>query len=435
MPRARCLLAVFLLGSPIVLAQGFFVGDPAAGPASMAASWVAYPEDQTIVIFNPAGIVRVKDGLAGNATLVHFTTGKYTRLPDDKNNFQKYGAEELDKPTFLGAPMLAAVDNLGLDRWKFGLSSNLQFGSKLDFDENGVQRYMMKKVDLHVLDQNFTAAYAIDDHWSVGGALVYAVAVVKEDVDLDLASLLDPNVQPSELPENRLPTTVSLDDNAFGGNFGVLYDSDKVKAGFMYQTPVTLKLKGDVTTDLAAIPQALKDLLGVSGNELVLKASMELKLPQYVRAGVAFHPADHLWISTELFWIDWSTLEAFDVHLAPNPINVTSYVIPRHWDDGIAFKIGADYKWNDRNRFRAGTFYVDAPTKRQYIQLDIPDNNRYGLCLGWSHDFKGPFSLDLAYVHQFLKDWHIEDSLQNPKVNGDIKVNFGSLLATVRYNF
>lgn len=436
-PRLFTLVTLALLAAAPcpVLAQGFFVGDNGAAPAGMGGAGVAYPEDLATAIYNPAGLVRVDDGIQGNLALIHFTHGKYYRLPDSVNGYQKYEAEELEQKTYIGAPFLAVSDNLGTENFKFAFSTHLEFGSKLDFDDDGVQRYMMKEVELLVLNQNFSLGWAVNDRFSVGGSLVWASAKVREDIDLDLANLLDPNALPSEKQENRIPTQVSLEDDGFGANVGFLYQDGDFKLGMHYQSAIMLKMDGDVTTDLRYIPQAVKDLIGVPGDSLELGATMDLKLPQYVRLGGSYKPMDKLWLTGEFMWIDWSTLKAFDVRLAPNAINVTQKVIERNWDDGIAFKVGADFKANKRNSYRAGLFYVDAPTKRQYIQLDIPDNNRWGVTMAWAHDMKGPLGFDIAYIHQFLKDWHIEDSKQNPPVNGDIEVNFGTLLMGFRVDF
>ena len=203
----------------------------------------------------------------------------------------------------------------------------------------------------------------------------------------------------------------------------------------MYESEITMKLGGDVTTDLSLVPDIIKELLGVEGNEMVLKAKMDMTLPQYARLGASYRPTEKLWLAGEFFWIDWSTLKAFDVKLAPNPVNVTSYVIPRNWDDGYAFKVGASYPATRKDTLRAGLFYVLAPTKQNTVQLDIPDNDRFGFTLGYSRNFTEHFSADAAYVHQFLQSWHIDNSIQNPPVNGDIEVNFGTLLAGLRYRF
>ena len=435
MIRTRVLLAIFLLVPSAAFTQGFFVGDNGAAPSGMGGAGVAYPVDLATAIYNPAGLVRVKDGAQGSLAIVNFNHGVYYRAPDEHSNYQPYEKEELQKKTYLGGPFVAVADNLGTDKMKFAFSSVLQYGSKLVFDPDGVQRYMMKEVELFIMDQNFSAAYAIDDQWSVGGSIVWSWAQVNENIDLDLQSLIDPTVPPSELEENRIPTEVALKDNGLGFALGVLRNGDDWRFGFMYHSQVTLQLEGDVTTNLYNVPQVVKDLLGVDGDKLALDAKMTMKLPQYARIGASFRPASKLWLSGEVFWIDWSTLDAFDVQLAPNPINVTSYVIPRKWEDGWSYKFGADWKQSDKLNLRAGIFYVNAPTKAETVQLDIPDNDRVGVTMGLAYDFSGPVGLDVTYIHQFLQSWHIENSIQNPPVNGDVEVNFGTLLMGLRYTF
>ena len=435
MIRKSLIFGAVLALTPLGLSQGFFVGDNGAAPAGMGGAGVAFPQDLSTAIYNPAGLARVENGVQGSLALISFTNARYRRAPDVTNNFQPYPDETLERTNYIGGPFFAVAHDLGQERWTFGFSTVLQYGSKLDFDQNGVQRYMMKQVLLWVEDFNFSAAYEINDAWSVGGSLVWSYADVAEDIDLDLVSLIDPTALPSEEPQNRIPTEVALDDNGFGGVIGVLREGEKWKFGLMYHSAVKLTLTGDVTTDLTNIPQVIKDALGVTGNELALGATMDLELPQYARLGYSLRTGEKWWISTEIAWMDWSTLEAFDVKLEDNPINVTSYVIPRQWKDGWAYKAGIQYSHSEDTQFRVGAFWVDAPTKRQFVQLDIPDNDRFGATLGWAQRIKGPISFDAAYVHQFLNDWHISDSQQNPPVNGDIEVNFGTLLLGLRLDF
>jgi long-chain fatty acid transport protein len=76
--------------------------------------------------------------------------------------------------------------------------------------------------------------------------------------------------------------------------------------------------------------------------------------------------------------------------------------------------LGATYKYSDDWKLRCGIAYDESPASEAFLTPRIPDQSRWVLGLGANFKLTNSGSLDIGYLHIFMKDASL--NLNNPVV-------------------
>lgn len=145
-----------------------------------------------------------------------------------------------------------------------------------------------------------------------------------------------------------------------GYNLGILlFPGGKVSFGFAYRSGIRVKQEG--TLAFEKIAPALQPLFG--GPVFRTDASTVVNFPDIFSWGIAFRPTPKLTLGVDVDWGRWSSFDesVFSVKNKVPPAKFSDIPISFQWEDGLAVKIGAEYRLSDCFAIRGGYAFVETP--------------------------------------------------------------------------
>ncbi|MDX1915874.1 MAG: outer membrane protein transport protein [Methylophilus sp.] len=398
----KSVFSILLLTSPLLAnAAGFaLIEQSASGVGNAFAGAAAVAEDASTIYFNPAGMTYIEGTQVVGA--IH--------LINPNSEFNNQGSV---KATFSGAAGgsggdigdLALLPNFYYKRdisedIKFGLGISSPFGLKTEYDSNWIGRFQAIKSDLKTININPSIAFKVNDKLSLGAG----ISAMWIKAELTSAANLAPLGQPE--------STVKIkgDDWGFGINFGAIYQtSPDTRLGLTYRSPVQQHLEGNSTS-----PSTF--LNGNPNATLNTNVTADITLPETFSISGFTHLNDTWDLLADITWTGWSQFSELRVK-RDNGTNSTLTVTPEHWHDTMRYSLGANYKYSDTLKLRAGIAYDEEAIDDQYRTVRIPGNDRTWLAFGAGWQYSPATKLDLGYAHLFVKDASIRD-IQNTVANG-----------------
>jgi long-chain fatty acid transport protein len=258
--------------------------------------------------------------------------------------------------------------------------------------------------------------------------------------------LLDSVRAPDTFATSRISIAGAKGFGASGVLGAVIDVVDGLSIGLTYRTPGWLthldgKAYLDASQSAAAGSAALNQIqssflanhLPDGGRGLASRYDISLgglRVPQAAGIGIAGWPTEQLLLAFDVQWIGWST--AFDevsidlkhgrsrdiLEITSNQMSSTIHSkVLYHWRDQVVVAAGAAFSPFDWLVLRAGYNWgsnpVPSKTENPFVSATVEHHLTFGL--GFRFD---DFSIDLAYVHAFVKATTIQDSVSNPEWSG-----------------
>lgn len=401
---SRVLLGLLLTSSGTLQAAGFALTEQSGssiGNAFAGAGTAA--EDASTILSNPAGLSR----LAGTQLVLSGYAIKPSIHFSDKGSQTLVGAgvgdPSLSGGSGGGAGDWAFVPNLYLshplqERVKVGLGIHSPFGLKTEYESRWVGRYDAIKSDLKTININPALAYQINDRLSLGAGInaQYISAELSNAMDFGsvcamagISTCAAPQMSDGQLG-------LKGNDWSWGYNFGLLLDtSPGTRLGFAYRSKVAHQLKG--RAQFSGVPAALSGLPDLANGPI----KAEITLPETALVSV-LHELNGRWsLVADVLWTRWSRFKELRVARDDGPL---LGVTPEHWHNTLRYALGATYKYNDNWRLRFGVAYDESPVSEAFLTPRIPDQSRWVLGLGANFKMSDSGSVDIGYLHIFMKD-------------------------------
>ena len=289
-------------------------------------------------------------------------------------------------------------------KFKAGIAVYTPYGSTLKYADNWEGRFALTEITLQSIYVQPTASYAITPQLSVGaGLMILAYGNV--------------NLQ-KDIPLPTGPGHVTLDGKAktqFGYNVGVFFKpSDKLSAGISYRSRINADVEnGSVSyTGLAATKDEITNKR-INGGFSANSFSASLPLPAVASIGVGVMPTDKLTIGLDASLTFWSAYRTLDFAFSGNNGNGatdglvggnTTSTSKRYYQDALAFRLGGQYKVDDKLTVRAGASYDMTAVKDGYVGPETPDADRIIGTLGASYQISENFGIDASFLFEnFVK--------------------------------
>jgi len=131
----------------------------------------------------------------------------------------------------------------------------------------------------------------------------------------------------------------------------------------------------------------------------------------------------------------WSSYKTLDFNYnKPLPTILSSFntKIPKHWKDTNTFRIGTQYRYNDKLTLMAGYSYDQSPVPKEYISYELPDSIAHVFSAG----FKYKQNQHLTWGASILYDYKTKRKIYNN--TNPIKGEFtkgGALLITSGFEY
>jgi long-chain fatty acid transport protein len=398
-------------------AAGFaLIEQSASGLGNAFAGGAASAEDASTIFFNPAGMSL----LQGKQIVVALHGIK----PSAKfNDATSTGAAFQQTKAGMGgdAGSLAPVPNAYFameinPKTRLGVGINAPFGLQTEYESTWIGRFQAVKSKLETINLNPAVSYKLNDSVTVGAGVNY------QHIKGYLSSLVNYSAAAAGALGSNLAgvSTVTGSDNAWGYNFGVLFNlSPQSRFGLAYRSSIKYTLSGSVS--FSSVPLAL------SPSPLLANGSVNLaiKMPDTL-SGSIFHKLNDKWdIMADATLTGWSVFDQLKVVRASG---TTMSLTQENWKNTWRVAAGATHHYSDQWLARVGVAYDQSPVPDAFRTARIPDNDRTWLSLGGQYKPAKVSAVDFGYSHLFVSD----ASLSNNKggVDNPSTAAYGNLVGS-----
>jgi len=359
-----------------------------------AAGTAARAEDASTLFANPAGMTR----LTGDQMML----GAQALYGDAEYKLDGQGILTGSDPGnvigwFPGGS--AFYSHSVSDRLKVGIGAYGNFGLALDFGDSWAGKNLVGEMALMAMTIQPTAAYRLDEQWSVGAGLTANYGYFK----LEREPLL-----PGE--------TRSQDDGDwdFGARLGVLYEPTKsTRFGLTWVSEAEYDFDVNGSVTIGPITHTIPMSAGVTAPQQLM--------------GSAYHRLNDRWaVMGNLGWQDWS--EFADATLETEGGTITSSM---RLQDTWHAAVGVQYTLNQQTKLNAGVAFDTSMYEDQSdSSFAIPNGDTWRLGAGVQHALSPKSEIGVAVQYAGSE----ENASQSALVSGSYDEPYMIFMAA-HYNY
>ena len=316
-------------------------------------------DDYSAIAYNPAGMTLKKKSGVQQVVNVIGVKSKVEKLDGTAEGTMKFWQ-----------PMPAGFGQYNVnDRFVVGGGIYAPFGLKTQYKSDwfGSDYAVLSK--LAIVDFNVSAAYKLDEHWSIGASAILRYIYGRMTQTASALGGGDINF--------------NVHGYAQTGTLGLMYEFDKdTRAGVAYHLRSAQRANGNMKVHTLAINK--------TGT-----AHANPDLPEYVVIS-GYHRVKDFGFSGTLRWTHWtSSFPAFTIRNTLTGESKSNYLYQNTW--GLAG--GLDYYYDESITLRGGLGYDESPThKPERRTYRIPDGDRYWISAGASYVWRN-WQFDGAYAY------------------------------------
>jgi long-subunit fatty acid transport protein len=422
-PRSAVRLLALLAATVAARAHadgGYYSGTTGARAAGRAGAFTARADDLAAVIYNPAGLARAPGTLIQGGNRFSHNAQSFARqatldwgdLQNGVPPYVQFAEVENEQPWQLLEPLLGVASDLGTRDFTFALSAHAPPGvGRVEFPQDGGQRYMMVGRDALIVDYGASAAWRLRDDFAVGAGLHWIhVPKLRYQLVID-ASPFPGDVHPVSSTLDMLATVDGSDPFTLNAILGAWWrPTSFLELGLSGQViPTAIETESTLHVDPLS-PGIEEQVVLRRDGERADDVRLTLPLPITVRAGARYL---HRRAERELFDVEldlvyesWSRVDSFVVdgdglvaNLLAQRVDVGRIEIEKHWRDTLGVRLGGDYAvLAALLTVRGGLFYETAVADRSHAHVDFAGGQQLGGALGASLFVLG---LEVALAYQY----------------------------------
>lgn len=391
----------------LALAQGFQVGLQGQRQQAMGGTGTAYMQDGASLFYNPGGVSFLKKNSFSLGVTPAFSHVQYM---DDASATTSETTSPVGYP-FTGYLVMGSPGS----KLKYGIAAYTPFGSTIDWEKGWTGRFVLTHLQLSAVYIQPTVSYQLSDKLGIGAGFVYGTGKVNIQRDIPITD------------QNGQYSSVELDGNAsgLGFNAGIYYQpTSQLSFGFTYRSQVNMEMKdGDATF---TVPPSLAASFPNG------KFSSSLPLPATMSFGVALSPSKNLTLAFDASRTGWHTFDSLSFDYEKNTDQLSDTKMARKYEDAYAFRLGAQYKVNNRMNLAAGIKYLGTPVPEGYVGPDVPDAANLNYSVGLGYELNKYFGVDASFTYQAMTR---EDKNVDTEMEGTYKTNIFMPGISFKYNF
>jgi len=200
-----------------------------------------------------------------------------------------------------------------------------------------------------------------------------------------------------------------------------------MRLGIAYRSSIKHEIEGDATFSNPALPGPFGALTAGAANT---GARSTVKTPESLSVSVYDQVSSKWALLADATWTGWSKFKELRVRFDNGSPDA---VTPENWRNTVRVSLGAGYKMDGQWTLRAGIAYENSAIPDEFRTARIPDNGHTLLGFGANWSLSKASSLDFGYVHAFVKDAGVNNSVPGAgTLVGNFKVSADVL--SVQYN-
>ena len=336
------------------------------------------------VVYNPAGVMKMEDGLYLNLT------GQYV-IKDYSNTFA--GTEyDADDPDFI--PSLFTLYRK--DKWAaYGAVTVVVAGGEVDYKDGNITTFLLGqgltsvlggslsdhrfKGESYFIGYTLGGAYAINDMVSVslGARYVDASREIKGHATLLGTAIGD--IRPAVDYEET--------GDGWGGIIGInIAPTEELNIGLRYETKTSIDLKTDVKKD--TVPGGLPGLVDGSKRNRDLPALMGLGVSYKINPKTRVEANFTWYLNNDADWDD----------------NLVTIGDETKKDNGYDIGIACEYTFNPEWKASVGYMYTDVGIDPDNMKVETPELDANSIAGGIAYKATPSLDLNLGILYVFYKD-------------------------------
>ncbi|MBN9286240.1 MULTISPECIES: outer membrane protein transport protein [Flavobacterium] len=393
-------LTLLALASSSAFAGGYRVSLQGQKQLAMGHTGVAVVNSAEVMFFNPAGMSFLKD---------RFNLSVGANILTAKTKFQNETYNWKASTTNTGTPFNVYASYRITDWLTAGVAVYSPYGSEVAWDKDWEGAHLVNKIDLKSIYVQPTISLKVNEYFSVGGGPIY----VNGSVEFNRNLFRGDNI--TDANGNRPDVTLDAKGiSGWGYNVGFMFNpTKKMRLGVNYRSKIVMEARdGDATFN--EIPTFLQ------GTLYNTKFNADLPLPAELTAGLSYQVTDKFLLAFDINRAMWSAYKALVVEFAngaPTSVN------PRNYKDATTYRVGAQYKANEKFTFRAGWYHDESPVQDGYFAPETPRNSSMGYTGGLTYQIGKKFGVDVSFLYLHFDE--VNNSYDHYTEGADNNVSFG----------
>jgi long-chain fatty acid transport protein len=267
-------------------------------------------------------------------------------------------------------------------RWNMGLGVYNPFGSKVQWPDDWKGQFLIREIDLKTFFIQPTVSFKISDKLGIGAGFVYATG--------DFA--LRKGVPVQDTAGNYGEGSLKGKASGYGFNAGILYQAtEKLSIGLSYRSQVNVKVK-DGSAEFT-VPSSLAEHFPST------TFSTGLNLPQTIALGLGYRVNEKITLALDVNYVGWSSYDSLIIDFGENTEKLEDIHSARLYQNSFIFRLGGQYRLNDKWTVRLGTYYDMSPVKAGYLTPETPDADKLGITSGVSYRLTQKLHIDASLLY------------------------------------
>lgn len=121
-------------------------------------------------------------------------------------------------------------------------------------------------------------------------------------------------------------------------------------------------------------------------------------LPWRLQLGFAWDVRDNMSLEFDFTRTGWSNYKTIEIESASPTLS------QNYWHNNDAYRLGLEYRVNDRFRLRAGYSFDEASQGDDFFSARSPDSDRHLFGIGFGYDLAKDLTLDVGYMYALFED-------------------------------
>ena len=421
------ILLLLLLPFNTAHASGFAIYTQGASSLAQGAATIAHIDDPSTQFFNPA-LINELEG-------THLELGTTLIIPDRKFHSDVTDNSFDTEDQFFFPSTLFVTHNFN-DKISIGLGICSPFGLSTDWPDDWEGRYIATTSEMTTYSVNPILSYKLLPNLNVSAGVEYLYL----DASLEKKFMLPDPSTGSLFPDAT--QSFEGEGEGFGYNLGLLFSPHAdISIGASYRSEIKVDIDGQADFYLPKKSKTIYESYFPNTG-----ADTHIDLPQRVHLGICYKGFDSITIEGAVRWEGWSSFQklAIDLNQPVSPLQETTFVQQRDWNDTWSFNIGMKYALNPKISLMAGYLYQNNPIPDHTFEASIPDSNGHLCTFGTRYTWNSwRLTLALGFQHQESRhkynsiDDFPNDSSFNPhtSANGKYESNIFMSGVSIHYIF
>lgn len=376
MKKLSLLAIIILVSSSTLLAGGFQINLQGQKQTGMGHAGTGLCLDNASILFNP-GALSFLDSLKG------IYIGASFIMP--KSTYADYATRYVAHPVkHVGTPftLYANYQFKKAKKLQCGLGIYTPFGSKVQWEDDWKGQFLIREINLKTIFIQPTVSYKIHEKIGIGLGFVYATGsfALRKGVPLQDSS--------GNYGEANLEGKAS----GYGFNAGIYFKAnDKFSIGIDYRSEVKVSVASG-TADFET-PSSLDYKFPTT------TFSTQLRLPQVATLGLGYSINNKFKLAFDINFVGWKSYDSLIIDFADNTDALKDVHSARMYKNAYIFRLGAQYKLNEKWTVRLGTYYDMTPVQAGYLTPETPDADKLGITAGASFNITKKIHIDASFLY------------------------------------